>query len=99
MLRPLQSVTWDSCFSSYFCMPAFSPISPSEIMNTVKDVAQTIFLKLRDFFKKNNNQNKEINLKAIAMVSCLSLIALLVISILRCRDGRLIPPPTPQRGN
>ncbi len=99
MLKSLPSVWGYNYFSNHICLPTFSPISPSEILNKIKDVAQTIFLKLRDFFKNSSNQNKEINLKAIAMVSCLSLIALLVISILRRRDGRLIPPPTPQRGN
>lgn len=62
----------------------------SKIAQQVKKIALITFTKFSNFFNSFNQQPYESNLKAFALVSCLSLIALLVISILQQRDSNLI---------
>lgn len=67
--------------------------------NRIKEIAFDAFTKLSAFFRSFNNQSKEINMKPIAMISCLSLITLLIISIFRRREESIILPPTPMKRN
>lgn len=65
----------------------------------VQEIVADIFSKIVAFFRSFNSQSKEINLKPIAMISCLSLVTLLLISIFRRRGESIIPPPTPMKKN
>lgn len=69
----------------------------SDITQRAKDIAIAAFKKMTEFFTFFNNQSNEINLKTFALISCVSLIALLVISMLLRKDSRLIDPPTPEK--
>jgi hypothetical protein len=92
MFASIQLSQWTSCsfiYQTFF----FNSLSLDSIKR-IKEIAITIFSKISAFCKSFNNQSKEINVKAIAMISCLSLVALLVISILRRRDSVLIPMPS-----
>jgi hypothetical protein len=67
-------------------------------LKRIKDIAIDIFSKFSHFVKSFNNQSKEINnTKTIAMIGCLSLIAIFVISLLRRRNARFVPHPTPMK--
>jgi hypothetical protein len=94
MLPSIQFCQWTSYVN--FSVSSFFNFLSSKQTNRIKEIALAIFLRIADFFKSFNNQSKEINIKAIAMIGCLSLIALLVISIFRS-DTRLMPPPTTPR--
>lgn len=63
----------------------------------IKEIAASIFNRLSSFFSSFGSQSKEMNLKPLAMISCLSLIALLVISFLRKGEDSIIPPQTPMK--
>ena len=77
--------------SSYF-KPSFLNLSPAPTtIQRIKEIAGTIFLRLSEFLKSfQAPASNEGNLKTFALVSCLSLIALLVLSILRRRDPNLV---------
>jgi len=77
---------------------SFLNIIEQDQAKRIKEFIFNIFSKLNSFFSSFNSQSKEMNLKPIAMISCLSLVTLLVISIFRRRSDSLIPPPTPTRG-
>ncbi len=55
----------------------------SEQVQRVKGIALSTFEKFSSFLTKFKSPSNEINLKPIAMVSCLCLIAILVISMFR----------------
>lgn len=79
----------------FFDSSFFSDTMISQLTNRIKEIAAAIFQKISDFFNSYNKYSNESNIKAFALISCLSLIALLVISMLRRRDSSLVPPPTP----
>lgn len=54
-----------------------------------------IFKEISDFFSSFDIYPAERNIKTFALVSCVSLIALLVISMFRKVDMSIVPPPTP----
>lgn len=58
----------------------------------VKDVALVVFDRCSGFVKKFKGQSNEINIKPIAMISCLSLIAILIISVFRHYAICPLPP-------
>ncbi|WP_068471424.1 hypothetical protein [Candidatus Protochlamydia phocaeensis] len=68
----------------------------SDQIRRIKEVALSFFSKCYDIFRNIETSSNQINVKTLAMISCLSLIAILVISILRRRDSRFVPPPTPR---
>jgi len=65
------------------------------IVQYVKEIAQLIFQKLSSFSNAYENYPNESNLKTFALISCLSLITLLVIIALRKSQPSIVPPPTP----
>lgn len=71
-----------------------SQLLASQQVQRVKAIALDIFEKFSGFIKKFKSQSNEINLKPIAMISCLCLIAILVISMLRHCATRPLPPKT-----
>lgn len=79
----------------YIRQSPFSQFLSSDQTKRIKEIALDCFIKASEFFAKFKLQSNETNIKAMAMISCLSLIALLVISMLRRRDHNLMPPPTP----
>lgn len=66
----------------------------SQQVQRVKAIALDIFEKFSGFIKKFKSQSNEIDLKPMAMISCLSLIAILVISMLRHCSIRSVPLKT-----
>ena len=93
MLASIQFNHWSSFTPLCLSFPNINHLI-SEITKQIKAIALTIFAKISEGLRTFNNQSNEINLKTIAMVSCLSLIALLVISILRRHDNYLRPAST-----
>jgi hypothetical protein len=94
----ITSVPFAQEISAYVFQPFLLNFLSPEQTKQIKQIAITVFSRISEFFKSFksiNSQPKEINIKAIAMIGCLSLIALLVISMLRCRDVQFVPPPTP----
>lgn len=67
--------------------PAFLNFSSSELTNRIKEIATAIFSKATNLFKSFQNQSSEINIKAVAMISCVSLIVVLVRGFLRRREA------------
>src|SRR5271154_3485073 len=88
MLAPVQSVQWASFAHVY--PPSFLNIASSDRIERIKEFAMATFTKFLGFLKSFNNQSKEINTKKIAMISCVSLIVLLVIALLRRRNAQLV---------
>lgn len=66
----------------------------------ITTIAINIFAKIKEFLQFFIYKPREINLKMIATIGCLSLISLFTISMLRSRrepPHLLIPPMTPQK--
>ena len=61
----------------------------------IKDAVIKFFKKIFEFATTFNSESRGDNLKNVALISCLSLIALLVVAIMGRRNSRLTPPPTP----
>jgi glutaredoxin 2 len=92
------SLRLDSLSSAAFSNSFFSSDTIiSQITQRIKEIVAAAFQKISDFFNAYNKHSNESNIKTFALISCLSLIALLVISMLRRRDSRLVPPPTPMK--
>lgn len=68
----------------------------SQLTQRIKEIVAAVWQKISDFFGSYHKPSNESNIKTFAIISCVSLIALLVISMLRRRDSNLVPPPTPQ---
>lgn len=77
--------------------PYIAGLISSEQIGRIKEIASGIFSRIAAFISHADSESNQINVKTLAMISCISLIALLVISILRQRDTRILPPPTPGR--
>lgn len=90
MLASIHLGQWASY--NQIIQPAFLNFLSSDVTKRIKDVAIAIFSKVSAFLKSFNNQSSEINIKGIAMISCLCLVTLLVISILRRRDAGFVLP-------
>ncbi len=87
-MLPSIQVNQRAFYTQIFQLPAFLNSLSQDPVKHIKELALSIFSKMSELFKAFNNQTNEINIKTIAMVSCLSLVALLVISMLRRRDIR-----------
>lgn len=74
---------------------SFSEIISPDITKRIQEYATPIFNQLSDFFTSFDVYPAEKNIKTFALVSCLSLIALLVISMFRKNGSSIVPPPTP----
>jgi hypothetical protein len=74
--------------------PSFSSF-PDRLMKRIKEIAISTFHRIFEFFKSFQKPSKETNLKTFAIISCLSLIALLVISMLRRRKSHTAQEPDP----
>ena len=59
------------------------------------EVVTTIFKCISSFFNKYSIESNDSNLKAFAFIGCLSLIALLILSVFRRHQGSIVEPPTP----
>lgn len=87
-------------------IPHYAALLQSSLLNfieyeetkRIKEIAASIFNRLSSFFSSFGSQSKEMNLKPLAMISCLSLIAILVISFLRKGEDSIFPQ-TPMKNN
>lgn len=86
MFASIQLGQWASFAHVY--QPTLLNFLPAEPTKRIKEIAFATFAKISGFLRTFNNQSNEINIKAIAMISCLSLVALMVISMLRHRDAQ-----------
>lgn len=75
---------------TYFYPQSFLNALFSEPIQRVQKIAIAVFSRSYEFFNSFNKPSGETNLKTVAFISCLSLIALLVISMLRRRDSNLM---------
>lgn len=82
----------NTIFSNSF---SFSEIVSPDLTKRIQEYTKTIFVELSVFFTSFDVYPTEKNIKTFALVSCLSLIALLVISMFRKQDASLVSPPTP----
>ena len=88
-----------SLFSAaIFSSSPFSNIFSSKITQRIKEIAAINLQRISDFFTLYGQSNEN-NVKAFALVSCLSLISLLVISMLRKRDAPIVFPFTPRKSS
>jgi hypothetical protein len=87
-----------SASSAYLYQEVLPNISSSEIIKRIREIAVDMFTRVSEFFNAFNKPSNENNLKVFALISCASLIALLVISMLRRRDTRIVYPSTPGIG-
>lgn len=94
----MTSIRFDSLISSISppSTNSFIDVLSTATAQRIKDIAIHIFTRLSAFLNAFSRQSNESNLKGFALISCLSLIALLVISLLRQRDSPIIPLPTPR---
>lgn len=78
-----------------FSFPEFlSNVSTLDIMDRVKNSAMGVFNTAAGYLKTYDNYSEEENLKAFALISCISLVALLLINIL-FKNGRSIVSSLP----
>lgn len=73
-----------------------SSIIACPTVQRIKEYIVNFFLKFRSTFT-HDAQSKDLNLLPIAMISCLSLILILFISMLRKPNDRFVAPPTPMK--
>lgn len=66
----------------------------NEFFERIKNFAINFFTKIKYVM---NHDSKTVNLKVVAMISCLSLLSLLVFSMLRIYPKSLVVPPTPHK--
>lgn len=95
MFAPIHAIPIASM--ACFCQRSFSEFLSSETTKRIKEIALSIFKRITDFCSLWKQPSDETNLKAVALVSCLSLIALIVIAILRRPNSSIVPPNTPEK--
>lgn len=61
----------------------------------IKEIVLSIFSKVTSFFHSFNSHSTEVNLLPVAMISCLTLAGILVISIIRKYEKNTVMPSTP----
>lgn len=88
MSSTIQPSQWSSFVHGY--QESFFNFFSTDLTKRIKETVVNIFSQIFKFFKAFDNQSNEINIKAVAMVSCLCLIGILIISNLK-RDENLVP--------
>lgn len=73
----------------------FYQITVSQITERIKEIATDVFKKICEWFRFISAKPDQMNIKVFALISCVSLIIILVVSSFCGKKTSIVIPPTP----